>query len=73
MIEDHERASESTSSSRSLSGSSETACDPAIKKHKLSSCFKKTIELQLSSVSTPQNPDQKMKKESQGELDPLHT
>jgi len=51
-------------SSQLLSGSSETACDPGIKKRKLSSWLKETIELKLSS-STRQNPEQKMKKESQ--------
>ena len=79
MIEDQEEVSESTSSSQSSSGSSETACDPGIKKRKLSSWLKETIELKLSS-STPQNPEQKMKKELQdylllpqldAELDPL--
>jgi len=73
------RISESISSSRLSSGSSETAYDPGIKKCKLSSWLKETIELQLSS-SIPQNPEQKMKKELQdylqlpqldAELDPL--
>ena len=75
MIEDQEGVSEPTSSSQSSSAVS----DPSIKKRKLSSWLKETVELQSSS-STPQTPDQKIKKEIEdylklpmldAEMDPL--
>ena len=75
MIEDQEGVSEPTSSSQSSS----VVSDPSIKKRKLSSWLKETVELQSSS-STPQTPDQKIKKEIEdylklpmldAEMDPL--
>ena len=75
MIEDQEGVSEPTSSSQSSSAVS----DPSIKKRKLSSWLKETVEL-LSSSSTPQTPNQKIKKEIEdylklpmldAEMDPL--
>ena len=75
MIEDQEGVSEPTSSSQSSSAVS----DPSIKKRKLSGWLKETVELQSSS-STPQTPDQKIKKEIEdylklpmldAEMDPL--
>ena len=75
MIEDQEGVSEPTSSSQSSSAVS----DPSIKKRKLSSWLKETVELQSSS-STPQTLDQKINKEIEdylklpmldAEMDPL--
>jgi len=81
MIEDGISEPTSSSSSPSSSGGSETVSGPGtIKKRKLSSWLKETIELQSAS-STPQTPVQKLEREIENnlklplldaDLDPLH-
>jgi len=68
MIEDGISEPTSSSSSLSSSGGSETVSGPdTVKKHKLSSCLKETVELQSAS-STLQTPVQKVEKEIENYL-----